>query len=166
MAVSGGLQRCHCGGWGSGEGARDPGERRPWPVTFRVGTTAGDDDHFLKRRSIPATTRWPSPQRGDDLSQLSTSLPRDDREQSTRSSGRRHDAADHLGRQHRDPDPEPQSLDVMFVVRFGNAPQKIERRGSTSWSVTYYRTDDGPFRLLSRDADVKITSSATEGTSL
>ena len=41
-------------------------------------------------------------------------------------------------------------------------PQKIERRGGTSWSVTYYRTDDGPF-ALSRDADEKITPSATEG---
>lgn len=57
-----------------------------------------------------------------------------------------------------------QSLDVMFVACDGYPQQKIERRGDgasagRSWSVVYYRPDDGPF-LAVPSANVKLTPAA------
>jgi len=39
-----------------------------------------------------------------------------------------------------------QSGDVIFVAAFGYQQWKIERRATESWSVSVYQTDDGPFR--------------------
>jgi hypothetical protein len=40
-----------------------------------------------------------------------------------------------------------QSADVLFVACAGQQQQRIERRGTHSWSVAVYEADDGPFRL-------------------
>ncbi len=55
-----------------------------------------------------------------------------------------------------------QSLDVVFLTIKDRQQMMIERRGNNSWSVVYYETDDGPFRIA-RSANVKITPSATRG---
>lgn len=55
-----------------------------------------------------------------------------------------------------------QSLDVLFIACAGYQPQRIERRGATSWSVVAYDTPDGPFSS-GRSADLKLTPSVLEG---
>lgn len=55
-----------------------------------------------------------------------------------------------------------QSLDVMFAFCAGLRPQRIERRGDTSWSVVDYSSNDGPF-LVGRTSLAKLTPSVTEG---
>jgi hypothetical protein len=55
-----------------------------------------------------------------------------------------------------------QSLDVVFLVA-RNTPQfKIERRGDKSWSLTQYRSDDGPFGKIN-DTDITLTAAALTG---
>lgn len=55
-----------------------------------------------------------------------------------------------------------QSQDVAFWACDGYRPQRIERRGDTSWSVVDYQFDDGPF-LTINTGPVKLTPAATEG---
>lgn len=40
-----------------------------------------------------------------------------------------------------------QSADVVFCANRAFPPTMIERRGDTSWSVTYFEPEDGPFQL-------------------
>lgn len=54
------------------------------------------------------------------------------------------------------------SLDVVFLSRNGQPQYKIERRGTRSWSVARYQSDDGPF-TISRTADISLTPGATFG---
>jgi hypothetical protein len=55
-----------------------------------------------------------------------------------------------------------QSADVVFCAAIGYQQQRIERRGSRSWSVVNYVSDDGPF-TVDRTRAVKLKSSVTEG---
>lgn len=55
-----------------------------------------------------------------------------------------------------------QSLDVSFWACDGYKPQRIERRGDTSWSVVDYNSDDGPFLVMNMGS-VSLTPAATEG---
>lgn len=55
-----------------------------------------------------------------------------------------------------------QSADVVFVACRGKKQQRIERRGTTSWSVVDYIANDGPF-TLDRTRAVKLKASVTEG---
>ncbi len=140
------------------------------PVTFRVGTTAGDDD-LVSETSLDTGFHSLAfiPNAATFYVQLSTSLPRD-----VVVSKCQIEAAGAMvlptiwgGNTETYILQTAQSLDILFCACFGNPPQKIERRGDgvsagRSWSVAYYRVDDGPFSL-SRDADIKITPSATEG---
>jgi hypothetical protein len=56
-----------------------------------------------------------------------------------------------------------QSLDVIFMAIPSFPPQKIERRGSRSWSVSEYLPDNGPLRPASSDSTISLTPSATRG---
>lgn len=58
-----------------------------------------------------------------------------------------------------------QSLDVLFcTVDEGSTPFKIERRqAGRSWSVVKYEVSDGPF-TLARTQDITLTPSVTQGT--
>ncbi len=61
-----------------------------------------------------------------------------------------------------------QSADVVYVASqkasatIGYAPYKIERRGTTSWSVVKYQPEDGPYRAINTST-ITITPSALEG---
>lgn len=55
-----------------------------------------------------------------------------------------------------------QSLDVIFCAMRGNRQFKIERRGTRSWSVVDYQSDNGPFTIV-RTANVSLTPAATQG---
>lgn len=56
-----------------------------------------------------------------------------------------------------------QSGDVMYVGHEAIQPRKIERRSQTSWSIVYYRPEDGPFQL-ENTSDISITPSSRSGT--
>lgn len=55
-----------------------------------------------------------------------------------------------------------QSGDVVFVSCQGLQQRKIERRGTTSWSVVLYETENGPFRPINTSATT-ISNTATIG---
>ena len=55
-----------------------------------------------------------------------------------------------------------QSADVMFLACEGKKPQRIERRGATSWSVVDWDSYDGPFHIQPT-SNISLTPSATEG---
>lgn len=55
-----------------------------------------------------------------------------------------------------------QSGDVIYVACDGHQQRKIERRGSTSWSVVLYEPEDGPFRTIN-SSPITITPSAITG---
>lgn len=56
-----------------------------------------------------------------------------------------------------------QSADVIFVAVPGVRQQKIERRGTRSWSMVDYQPIDGPFELPNTELGITITPSATTG---
>lgn len=55
-----------------------------------------------------------------------------------------------------------QSADVMFMAVEGQSQKVIERRGTKSWSIIDYRSDDGPFGGLNI-SDVTLTAGALSG---
>jgi len=55
-----------------------------------------------------------------------------------------------------------QSADVIFVASNGYQQRKIERRGTRSWSLVLYETEDGPFRPINATT-IKMTPTAVSG---
>lgn len=55
-----------------------------------------------------------------------------------------------------------QSLDVMFLACASWQQRKIERRGTRSWSLAVYETDDGPF-LTRATNKVRVSANAAYG---
>lgn len=55
-----------------------------------------------------------------------------------------------------------QSADVVFMATEGNKQYRIERRGTTSWSVVEYQANDGPFNALNV-SDTTLTAAALSG---
>jgi hypothetical protein len=55
-----------------------------------------------------------------------------------------------------------QSGDVVFIACEDYQQRKIERRDNNSWSVVFYRTDDGPFSFADTNR-VSLTSNVFEG---
>lgn len=55
-----------------------------------------------------------------------------------------------------------QSADVIFVAVSGQDQIKIERRGVSSWAVTEYRANDGPFKAINL-GDISLTPAALSG---
>ena len=53
-----------------------------------------------------------------------------------------------------------QSGDIVFLTHANWQQRKIERRGNASWSLVYYRSDDGPF-TATRTSPVKLSPSGT-----
>lgn len=56
-----------------------------------------------------------------------------------------------------------QSADVIFLAASGHQHLRIERRGTTSWSIVDFVADDGPFRVANL-TPVTLTASAITGT--
>lgn len=57
---------------------------------------------------------------------------------------------------------DSQSVDVMFVACTGYTQRRIERRAARSWSLTQYRSNDGPF-LSENVGPITLTPSAIRG---
>lgn len=55
-----------------------------------------------------------------------------------------------------------QSADVIFVACDGYQQRRIERRGTTSWSLVLYQSEDGPYRL-ENTGPTTIAASALTG---
>lgn len=55
-----------------------------------------------------------------------------------------------------------ESADVLFISCYGQMQQKIERRGTRSWSVVNYEPEDGPFLSLNV-GPITIAASALSG---
>lgn len=55
-----------------------------------------------------------------------------------------------------------QSADVVFIACEGYQQRKIERRGTNSWSIVEYKSDNGPFNF-NADTAVSITPGAVSG---
>jgi hypothetical protein len=55
-----------------------------------------------------------------------------------------------------------QEEDVIFLAHGNWQARKIERRGTASWSIVKYETDDGPF-TVARTAAVKLNLDSTRG---
>jgi hypothetical protein len=55
-----------------------------------------------------------------------------------------------------------QSGDIIYVACDGHQQMKIERRGTTSWSIVYYEPETGPFRAINTSRTT-ISNSAIRG---
>jgi hypothetical protein len=55
-----------------------------------------------------------------------------------------------------------ESADIMYLCHINWQPRKIERRGDASWSLVLYKFEDGPF-TTDRTAKVRIKPAATRG---
>lgn len=55
-----------------------------------------------------------------------------------------------------------QSADVVYFAADGYRQFQVERRGARSWSLVYYRAENGPFGLIN-DTDITMTSGAITG---
>lgn len=55
-----------------------------------------------------------------------------------------------------------QSADVVFLACDGYQQRRVERRGTTSWSLVLYQTEDGPFKLRNV-GPTTLTASAITG---
>lgn len=133
------------------------------PVTFRCGSTSGDDDYIaatVLRTGLhslaftPTGNFWVQFQSDLDIDKIVASC-------QVASSGAMTLVAPwaeaDLGKLR-----FAQSADVVFVACDGYQQRRIERRAADSWSIVLYAPDDGPF-LLERSGEVKLKIGATGG---
>jgi hypothetical protein len=55
-----------------------------------------------------------------------------------------------------------QSGDIVYCACYGQQQRKIERRGTASWSFVLYKSDDGPFQVANT-SDITLTPSVLTG---
>jgi len=133
------------------------------PVTFRCGSTSGGDDYIMETslgtgiHSLAFTPTgtyhvWFKTRR--EAAVIVDSI-------QVESAGGMEIAGPWTAAQLREISYD-QSIDVMFLAYEGWQQRKIERRGSTSWSLALYQPDDGPF-TTARTAAVRIKPTATHG---
>lgn len=134
------------------------------PVTFRCGSTSGDDDyieeteldtgtHFLSFTPTGATYHpYFSSRREPGIIVDSVEVA---------SAGVMSFTAPWTTAQLRQIQ-YAQSADVMYLCHSSWQPRKIERRGDTSWSLVLYKFEDGPF-TTTRTAKVRLGLDATRG---
>lgn len=135
------------------------------PITFECGSTDGDDDYITRslldtgEHSLaftPSGSYWIRFSHRNERQAIVDSI-------TVESAGTMEIAAPWTEAQlweiSRD-----QSADVIFLAHEDWQTQKIERRGTRSWSLADYKTDDGPFALSSPlDRNIKITPAAAFG---
>lgn len=132
------------------------------PVTFRAGTSAGDDS-YIESTTLDTGTHYLSltPVGTFYVQFESSQLPLRIVDAITVFTGTLELTTpwttDYL------PLIRPeQSGDVIFVSCYGLGTKRVERRGTYSWSLVDYKTNDGPF-LPSGDSTISITPSALTG---
>jgi hypothetical protein len=132
------------------------------PVTIKVGATAGDDDYFTTSldTGVHSLAFYP---KGNFFIQF------ENREewQALVDSIEIESAGDlHIPTPWGDADLRTlrwqQSANIIFVASGNKQQYRIERRGTTSWSVVKYETEDGPFRSLNVST-ATLTSDALSG---
>lgn len=135
------------------------------PVTLRVGSTSGGDEYITETDLDTGEHSLAFTPTGDFYVQFSSRLKRQVLVDScnVEASGAVTIASPwllaDLGkiRAH-----DGQSGDIVFVACDGYQQYKIERRGTRSWSVVKYETEDGPFRTINT-GPITITPSALYG---
>lgn len=133
------------------------------PVTFRVGSSQGDDDYINETALDEGTHSLSFTPTGNFFVEFESRLKRKIRVDScgVAASGVMQVTAPwagaDIGKIRYD-----QSGDIVYVACAGYQQYKIERRSSTSWSVVKYYAEDGPFRTINL-GPTTITSSAISG---
>jgi hypothetical protein len=56
-----------------------------------------------------------------------------------------------------------QSADIMYLAHINWQTRKIERRGDASWSLVYYKSDDGPFTSTRTAPEVQLAPGEVRG---
>jgi hypothetical protein len=133
------------------------------PITFRVGTTSGDDDliestpldegtHSLA--FTPTSTFYIQFESSVALNKIVSSITLEDA------------GVMLLPTPYMEADLPliryDQSADVVFIACVGYQQRRIERRSSTSWSIVKYKADDGPFDSAF-DNSITIDTNALNG---
>lgn len=134
------------------------------PVTFKVGSTAGDDDYVTETSLGTGMHSLAFTPTGNFHLYF-----RNTRQTNSRIQSIAIEAAGPmvLGSPYASADLPNirycQSGDVLFVACNGYQQRRIERRGTgRSWSIIAYDVEDGPFDVI-RDADVRLRASITYG---
>lgn len=133
------------------------------PVTLRIGSTSGGDEYITETSLDTGEHSLAFTPTGDFYIQFSSRLKRQVLVSScnVESSGAVSITAPwvlaDLGKIRAD-----QSGDIIFIACDGYQQRKIERRGTRSWSVVKYETEDGPFRVINT-GPITITPSALYG---
>lgn len=134
------------------------------PVTLRVGSSSGDDDYITEATLLTGYHSLAfTPTGANVYIEFSSRLERQVLVDSVAiaSSGQMeltspYATADLRNIRH------AQSADVIFLACDGYKQQRIERRGTNSWSLVDYDSDDGPYRLINT-GPITLTPSAITG---
>jgi hypothetical protein len=121
------------------------------PVTFMVGTAAGNDSYITETElgsGVHSLTLTPT---GDFYIRFMSTLDRiilvDQCAIDAPGSAGEMEVATPWGASDLDDVRIEQSGDIVYVACAGQQQYKIERRSTTSWSVVKYEPEDGPFRV-------------------
>ena len=133
------------------------------PVTFRCGSTSGDDD-YIEETTLETGTHYLSFTPTGDyhpyfLTRREPGIVVDSIEVAT--AGTMEFTAPWTEAELRQIQ-HAQSADVMYLAHDNWQTRKIERRGDASWSLVLYKFEDGPF-TTDRTAKVRIKPAATRG---
>jgi len=133
------------------------------PVTFRIGSTAGGEEYVSDTELATGQHSLAFTPTGDFHLQLSSrteysvlvdSIAVESNEDLTLVAPWKVSDLDNLR--------WFQSGDVIFVACNGYQQRKIERRGTESWSLVNYETEDGPFRAIN-GTTITMTAGALVG---
>jgi hypothetical protein len=133
------------------------------PVTLKVGSTVGGDEYITETELEPGEHSLAFTPTGNFTIQLSSRAPY----------GAYIDSCEiaaagtmEIATPWAEDDLESvrfdQSGDILFIASGGTRQRKIERRGTESWSVVEYLSNDGPFRTVNTTT-VTLTPSALSG---
>lgn len=133
------------------------------PVTFRAGSTAGDDDYVSETELNAGTHSFGITPTTDIFVQFDTTTGASKIVDSISFEGPGELQIPTTWTLGNLPNVRYiQSGDVLFCACYGQSPRRIERRGLRSWSFTTYVFDDGPFGTANI-SDTTMTPSALIG---
>jgi len=134
------------------------------PVTCRVGTSQGADDYVAEAHLLPGTHSLAFTPTGNFYVQF---------ENSTINAALVDSCVVASSGEMQLPAPWTssdltnirwsQSADVIFLACDGFHQRRIERRGTRSWSIVTYLSNDGPFRSVNLDDALTLAPSALSG---
>jgi hypothetical protein len=132
------------------------------PVVIKCGSTSGNDDYFEETLGTgvhslaftPTGSFWIDLQSAKNYTVLVDSI-------AIESSGTQDLPSPYLAAD-LDSIRWDQSADVIFLACAGYQQRRLERRGTTSWSLVVYEPNDGPFRNINT-SEITLTPGALNG---